>query len=144
MTCHKGRPITQFDVIELFTTAYNTSATVVSVTNGFMAAGQLLFNDSKFDDELGNNDEAAQFVPVRNPVGDEDDMQAEPVVNVSSRDQSLVQVPTTLFRKQSVIPDQHRRSLYLLMHMQVTIDQDVLQPEQWQSVLPPATLTEDI
>ena len=39
MTCHKGRPITQFDVIEQFTTAYNTSATVASATNGFSAAG---------------------------------------------------------------------------------------------------------
>ena len=81
MTCHKGRPITQFDVIELFTTAYNTSATVASATNGFSAAGLWPFNDSKFDDELGNTDEAAQFAPTRNPVGDADDMQAEPVVN---------------------------------------------------------------
>ena len=81
MTCHKGQPITQFDVIELFTTAYNTSATVISVTNGFSATGIWPFNDSKFDDELGSKDEAAQFVPVRNHVGDEDDMQAEPVIN---------------------------------------------------------------
>ena len=48
MPCHKGRPITQFDVIELFTSAYNTSATVASATNGFSAAGLWPFNDSKF------------------------------------------------------------------------------------------------
>ena len=39
MTCHKGRPITQFDVIKLFSKAYNTSPTVASASNGFSAAG---------------------------------------------------------------------------------------------------------
>ena len=158
MTCHKGRPITQFDVIELFTTAYNTSATVVSVTNGFSAARLWPFNDSKFDDELGNNDEAAQFVPVRNHVGDEDDMLAEPVVN------DVVQRPiaraSTDDSVQETISDTRSASTLTVladvhaMPVAVPIDQDLYNQSQspashkeqgqWQSVLPPATLTGDI
>ena len=136
MTCHKGRPITQFDVIELFTTAYNASATVASATNGFSATGLWPFNDSKFDDELGNNDEAAQFVPVRNPVGDEDDMQAEPVVN------DVVQRPisraitgdsvqagdTRSASTRTVLAEVHA------MPVAVAIGQDVKQPEPISSV----------
>ena len=138
MTCHKGRPITQFDVIELFTNAYNTSATVASATNGFSAAGLWPFNDSKFDDELGNTDEAAQFAPVRNPVGDEDDMQAEPVVNdvvqrpiVHARTDDSVQETSGDTRSAStitVLADVHA------MPVAVTINQDVLQPEPISSV----------
>ena len=113
MTCQKGRSITQFDVIGLFTTA-----TVASATSGSSAAGLWTFNDSKFDDELGNNDEAAQS--GQSAILSELKMtcrQNRPST-MSSRDQSLVQLPTTLFRKQSVMPDQHRRSLYFLMYMQ--------------------------
>ena len=101
MTCHKGRPITQFDVIELFTTAYNTSATVASATNGFSAAGLWPFNDSKFDDELGNTDMPAETVV--------NDVVQRPIDHAITDDS---------VRKQSVIPDQHRCLLYLQMYMQ--------------------------
>ena len=133
MTCHKGRSITQFDVIGLFTTA-----TVASATNGFSAVGLWPLNDSKFDDELGNNDEAAQFEPVRNPVGDEDDMQAEPIVN------AVVQRPIaraiTDDCVQETIGDARSASTLTVlsdvhaMPVAATIDQDVIQPEPLSSV----------
>ena len=132
MPCHKGRPITQFDVIELFTTAHNT-ATVASATDGFSAARLWPFNDSKFDDELGNNDEVAQFVPVRNHVGDEDDMLAESVVNHviqrpidrASSDDSVQETigDTRSASTLTVLADVHS------MPVAATIDQDVIQRE---------------
>ena len=136
MTCHKGRLITQFDTIELFTTAYNASATIASATNGFSAAGLWPFNDSKYDDELGNNDEAAQFVPVRNPVGNEDYMQTEPVVNdVVQRpisraitDDSVQAGDTRSASTRTVLADVHA------MPVAVAIGQDVKQPETISSV----------
>ena len=137
--CHNWMPyqngwlITQFDVIKLFTMAYNTSATVASATDGFSAARLWPFNDSKFDDELGNNDEAAHFVPVRNHVGDEDDMLAESVVNDvvqrpidrASSDDSVQETigDTRSASMLTVLADVHS------MPVAATIDQDVIQPE---------------
>ena len=139
MTCHKGRSITQFDVIELFTTAYNTSATVASATNRFSATGLWPFNDSKFDDELGNTDEAAQFAPVRNPVGDADDMQAEPAIN------DVVQRPIARARTDDSVQETSGDTISAstitvladvhALPVAVTINQDVLQPEPISSVI---------
>ena len=52
MLSNRGRRLTQFDIIPLFATAYNRSATVDSATKGFRITGIWPFDDAVFDAEL--------------------------------------------------------------------------------------------
>ena len=96
-----------------------------------------MFNDAKFDDELGNNDEvgteAVQLVPVHNDVGDGDDMQPEkpvvndvvqrPIVRVTTDDSEAAEETIDVARSAStltVLADVHA------MPVALTIDQDVI------------------